>query len=83
MDLRDAIANDEFFLAYHPTIDLRDMTPTGVEALIRWNHPERGVIQPDGFIPVLEDSGMIVEVGRWVLMQACAQGAAWRDSRAT
>jgi diguanylate cyclase (GGDEF)-like protein len=79
MDLRDAIANDEFFLAYHPTIDLRDMTPTGVEALIRWNHPERGVIQPDGFIPVLEDSGMIVEVGRWVLMQACAQGAAWRD----
>ena len=80
MDLRDAIANDEFFLAYHPTIDLRDMTPTGVEALIRWNHPERGVIQPDGFIPLLEDSGMIVEVGRWVLMQACAQGAAWRDS---
>jgi diguanylate cyclase (GGDEF)-like protein len=79
MDLRDAIANDEFFLAYHPTIDLRNMTPTGVEALIRWNHPERGVIQPDGFIPVLEDSGMIVEVGRWVLMQACSQGAAWRD----
>ena len=79
MDLRDAIANDEFFLAYHPTIDLRDMTPTGVEALIRWNHPERGVIQPDDFIPLLEESGLIIEVGRWVLEQACAQGAAWRD----
>ena len=80
MDLRDAVANEEFFLAYHPTIDLKSMTPTGVEALIRWNHPERGVIQPDNFIPLLEDSGLIKEVGRWVLDKACAQGAAWRAS---
>jgi diguanylate cyclase (GGDEF)-like protein len=78
MDLSDALQNDEFFLVYQPTIDLGDMTPTGVEALIRWRHPKRGVIQPDHFIPLLEEIGLIVEVGRWVLRQACAQCAAWR-----
>ena len=78
MDLREALAKDEFFLAYQPTIDLSDMSPTGVEALIRWHHPERGVLQPDGFIPLLEESGLIAEIGRWVLEQACAQGAQWR-----
>ena len=57
MDLREALAKDEFFLAYQPTIDLSDMSPTGVEALMRWNHPERGVIQPDDFIPLLEEIG--------------------------
>jgi diguanylate cyclase (GGDEF)-like protein len=79
MDLREALANQEFFLAYHPTIDLRDMTPTGVEALIRWNHPRRGVMQPDSFIPLLEESDLIKEVGCWVLHEACAQAAAWRE----
>ena len=54
MDLREALAKDEFVLAYQPTIDLSDMSPTGVEALIRWEHPSRGVIQPDDFIPLLE-----------------------------
>ncbi len=78
MDLREALANDEFFLAYQPTIDLRDMSPTGVEALIRWKHPVRGVVQPDDFIPLLEETGLITEVGKWVLEQACAQGASWR-----
>jgi diguanylate cyclase (GGDEF)-like protein len=78
MDLREALDKDEFFLAYQPTIDLSDMSPTGVEALIRWEHPERGVIQPEGFIPLLEETGLIVEIGKWVLEQACAQGAAWR-----
>jgi diguanylate cyclase (GGDEF)-like protein len=78
MDLREALANDEFFLAYQPTIDLSDMSPTGVEALIRWKHPKRGVLQPDGFIPLLEETGLITEVGKWVLEQACVQGAAWR-----
>ncbi|MBA3865316.1 MAG: EAL domain-containing protein [Solirubrobacterales bacterium] len=78
MDLREALGKDQFFLAYQPTIDLSDMSPTGVEALIRWRHPERGVLQPDVFIPLLEDSGLITEVGRWVLQQACTQGAAWR-----
>jgi diguanylate cyclase (GGDEF)-like protein len=80
MDLREALPKDEFFLAYHPTIDLNTMTPTGVEALIRWDHPVRGIMQPDSFIPLLEDSGMIKEVGRWVLHEACKQGAAWRDA---
>jgi diguanylate cyclase (GGDEF)-like protein len=78
MDLREALDNDEFFLAYQPTIDLSDMSPTGVEALIRWKHPVRGVVQPDDFIPLLEETGLIVEVGKWVLHEACAQGATWR-----
>jgi diguanylate cyclase (GGDEF)-like protein len=78
MDLRDALQNDEFFLVYQPTFDLRDMRPTGMEALIRWNHPTRGVVQPDDFIPPLEEIGMIPEVGKWVLEEACRQGAAWR-----
>jgi diguanylate cyclase (GGDEF)-like protein len=78
MDLREALEKDEFFLAYQPTIDLGDMRPTGVEALIRWLHPERGILQPDTFIPLLEETGLIAEVGKWVLDQACAQGAVWR-----
>jgi diguanylate cyclase (GGDEF)-like protein len=78
MDLRDALDNDEFFLAYQPTVDLSDMSPNGVEALIRWRHPVRGVVQPNDFIPLLEETGLITDVGRWVLQQACAQGAAWR-----
>ena len=78
MDLREALEKDEFFLAYQPTLDLQDMTPNGVEALIRWKHPTRGVVQPDDFIPLLEETDMIVEVGKWVLEQACRQGAAWR-----
>jgi diguanylate cyclase (GGDEF)-like protein len=78
MDLREALANEEFFLVYQPTLDLSDMTPNGVEALIRWEHPVRGVVQPTDFIPLLEETGMIVEVGGWVLREACRQGAAWR-----
>jgi len=78
MDLRDALKNEEFFLVYQPTFDLRSMRPTGMETLIRWKHPTRGVVQPDDFVPLLEDTGMIVEVGTWVLRQACRQGAAWR-----
>jgi diguanylate cyclase (GGDEF)-like protein len=80
MDLRDGLLREEFFLAYQPTFDLSDMSPTGVEALIRWEHPERGVVQPDDFIPMLEETGLITEVGRWVLQQACAQGAAWHKT---
>jgi diguanylate cyclase (GGDEF)-like protein len=78
MDLREALAGEEFFLAYQPTVNLTDMSPTGVEALIRWEHPVRGVVQPDDFIPLLEETGLIAEVGKWVLDEACAQGAAWR-----
>ncbi len=78
MDLRSALEHEEFFLVYQPTFDLRGMTPTGVETLIRWRSPTRGVVQPNDFIPVLEDTGLIVPVGRWVLEQACRQGATWR-----
>ena len=80
MDLREALGNDEFFLAYQPTIDLSDMSPTGVEALIRWKHPVRGIVQPDDFIPLLEETGMITEIGKWVLEEACSQGAEWRQA---
>src|SRR5665213_4537613 len=78
MDLRVAFENDEFFLVYQPTFNLQDMTPTGMEALIRWRSPVRGVVQPDDFIPLLEETGLINEVGAWVLRIACLQGAAWR-----
>jgi len=80
MDLRVALENDEFFLVYQPTFDLRDMSPTGLEALIRWRSPARGIIQPDDFIPTLEETGLIVEVGKWVLEEACRQGAKWREA---
>jgi diguanylate cyclase (GGDEF)-like protein len=80
MDLRDAYAKDEFFVVYQPTFDLRSMVPTGMEALIRWRHPTRGVVQPDDFVPLLEETGLIVEVGRWVLREACRQGAEWQEA---
>jgi diguanylate cyclase (GGDEF)-like protein len=77
MDLHEALASGQYFLAYQPIFNLRSGETTGVEALLRWHHPDRGVVQPDEFIPVLEDSGMIVDVGRWVLEEACRQGARW------
>jgi diguanylate cyclase (GGDEF)-like protein len=80
MDLREALEKDEFFLAYQPTIALSDLSPTGLEALIRWKHPTRGVVQPDEFIPLLEETGLIVQVGKWVLEEACRQGAVWREA---
>ncbi len=80
MDLRDALQKEEFVLAYQPTLDLGSMTPTGVEALIRWQHPVRGLVAPDEFIPLLEETGLIGDVGRWVLETACNQAAAWRDA---
>ncbi len=80
IDLREALERDEFFLAYQPTFALSDMSPTGVEALIRWQHPVRGVIPPDEFIPLAEETGLITEIGRWVLDSACNQGADWRGA---
>jgi diguanylate cyclase (GGDEF)-like protein len=79
MDLRSALAHDEFFLLYQPTFELRGMAPTGVEALIRWRSRTRGIVQPNDFIPLLEETGLIVEVGRWVLHEACRQGAVWHE----
>jgi diguanylate cyclase (GGDEF)-like protein len=76
-DLHAALDADQFFLLYQPTFDLSSGTFNGVEALLRWRHPTRGVILPDDFIPALEASGLIVPVGRWVLEEACRQGASW------
>ena len=78
MDLQSALGNEEFFLVYQPTFDLQTMVPTGVEALIRWRRPGRGVVQPEDFIPLLEDSKLIVDVGAWVLREACQQAAKWQ-----
>jgi len=78
--LYSALENEQFFLQYQPIFDLQTMRVRGVEALLRWNHPARGVIAPDEFIPMLEDTGLIVRVGRWVLQRACEQAAGWHRS---
>ena len=78
-DLDSALEGGQFFLLYQPIFDLETFRIRGVEALLRWGHPVRGVIVPDDFIPVLEDTGLIVPVGRWVLHEACRQAAVWRQ----
>lgn len=77
--LAEALEQEQFFLVYQPTIDLQTNAFAGVEALIRWRHPERGILTPDTFIDVLESSGQILPVGRWALDTACAQGSVWHD----
>ncbi len=78
IDLHDALAQGQLFLLYQPTFDLDTRTVIGVEALIRWRHPTRGVLPPDSFIPLSEQTGLIVPIGRWVLREACEQAARWR-----
>ncbi|MEA3183959.1 MAG: hypothetical protein QOJ74_436 [Ilumatobacteraceae bacterium] len=78
VDLHSAVGRREFELHYQPIYDLNDLTVVGVEALLRWNHPTLGLIQPDDFIPTLERTGQIVDVGRWALNQACRQASQWR-----
>ena len=80
MDLRCALANGEFFLVYQPVFDLSGVHVSGVEALLRWQHPTRGVVGPDDFVPMLEETKLILEVGRWVLFEACHQTARWHAS---
>jgi EAL domain-containing protein (putative c-di-GMP-specific phosphodiesterase class I) len=78
-DLRSALDNDQFRVFYQPIYDLSDLTIVGAEALLRWQHPTRGLLPPDDFIPLLEASGHIIGVGLWVLHTACAQAQAWID----
>lgn len=75
--LRLALHRHEFILHYQPKIDLTSGAIVGVEALVRWQHPERGLLQPLQFVPVAEDSGLIRPIGRWVLREACRQAQAW------
>jgi diguanylate cyclase (GGDEF)-like protein/PAS domain S-box-containing protein len=77
-ELHHAFANDEFELFYQPQVRLADGAVIGVEALLRWHHPERGLLEPHAFHEVLSDIALAVDVGRWVLATACAQAAAWR-----
>jgi diguanylate cyclase (GGDEF)-like protein len=78
-DLRSALSGYQFRLVYQPIYNLEDLTIVGVEALLRWQHPTEGVIQPDDFIPILERTGYIREVGAWVLREACSQTALWHS----
>ncbi len=78
-DLAQALVNNEFHLVYQPQISLESRRVIGAEALLRWNHPTRGLVPPDDFIPVAEANGIIVDIGQWVLEQACAQAARWAD----
>ena len=77
-ELRSAIERDQFFLAYQPIVDLRTTRIEGFEALVRWQHPARGVVGPDEFIGLAEETRLIVPLSLWVLRQACRQAAAWR-----
>ena len=81
-DLVHALERDQFEIDYQPQIDIASRRMVGVEALLRWNHPERGRIGPDRFIPLAEDSGLIVPIGAWVLERACAQAVRWHQAGA-
>jgi diguanylate cyclase (GGDEF)-like protein/PAS domain S-box-containing protein len=78
-DLHQALERREFRLVYQPVVDIETEAIVGVEALVRWHHPVRGVVSPSSFIPLAEESGMILPLGRWVLGEACRQAAAWRS----
>jgi diguanylate cyclase (GGDEF)-like protein/PAS domain S-box-containing protein len=77
-ELRDAVARDEIVLLYQPIVALPEMSVVQCEALVRWRHPTRGLLLPEQFVPLAEESGLIVSIGAWVLEQACRQAALWR-----
>jgi diguanylate cyclase (GGDEF)-like protein/PAS domain S-box-containing protein len=76
-DLRHAVARNQMRLVYQPQVDIQSGEVTGFEALVRWNHPERGDVAPGDFVPIAEESGMILAIGEWVLRTACAEAASW------
>jgi diguanylate cyclase (GGDEF)-like protein/PAS domain S-box-containing protein len=79
-DLRCALARDELLLHYQPKVDLKSGQVVGLEALLRWQHPDRGLVSPAQFIPLAEDTGLIVPIGAWALQTACRQNKAWQEA---
>jgi EAL domain-containing protein (putative c-di-GMP-specific phosphodiesterase class I) len=78
-ELRKAIEQEQFQIHYQPKMDIGSQSLTGMEALVRWVHPEMGVISPGKFIPIAEESGLIVELGEWILKEACRQNKKWHE----
>jgi EAL domain-containing protein (putative c-di-GMP-specific phosphodiesterase class I) len=79
-DLRKALVDEQFELMYQPIMDLADRRTTGLEALIRWRHPTRGLVSPIEFLPVAESTGLILPIGRWTIREVCRRLRTWRDA---
>ena len=79
VDMRQAVTRNELHLVYQPVVDLETGRTSGVETLVRWNHPTFGAVSPADFIPIAEDSGAVVEIGAWVMRTACVEAVRWRD----